>query len=134
MTARERLQAAYELAFYPPRLHELWNRIKEAGPLERPDEVVGLVESALLLHLALPEHGYASQRALKRLAGYQADARAFRTGPCLRYLRRKLGRTGPLKARSVPGAMVRDIGLPSFSHAAWRQQHPDPSGKDKRRP
>ena len=32
MTARERLQSAYELAFFPPRLHAIWNRVQR-GPL-----------------------------------------------------------------------------------------------------
>ncbi len=121
MTAREKLQAAYELAFYPPRLHEVWNRVK-AGDFKKAEEVADLVDSALALHLALPEDGYASQRALKRLAGYQADARAFRTVQCLRYLRRKLGRRKQLTPKTVPGAMVRDIGLPPFSHAQWRRR------------
>lgn len=119
MTAREKLQAAYEIAFYPPRLHEIWNRVKQ-GDAEDAEEIGVLVDAALTLHLALPEDGYASQRALKRLAGYQADARAFHTVQCLRSLRRKLGLKRKNAAKTVPGAMVRDIGLPPFSHAAWR--------------
>lgn len=112
MSPREKLQLAYEVAFFPPRLEELWNRMRR-GDVDRK-EAAQLVDMALMLHLALPDGGYSSQRALRRLALYQADARAFGTVKCLRYMRRKLGRKGSLRAKSVPGHMVRDIGLPPF--------------------
>lgn len=115
MTAREKLQAAYELAFHPPRLHRIWNQVKN-NPPGQTDELADLVDLALCLHQSLPEDGYASQRALKRLAMYQADSRAFGTVRCLMYIRRKLGRRGAFSKKSVPGNMVRDIGLPPFSH------------------
>ena len=114
MTARERLQYCYELAFYPPRLNELWYRMK-AGLVEDGDEVGDLLDTALLLHGALPESGYSSQRALNRLALYQAKARAFGTVRFLKNLRCRLGRA-PLTQTEVPGSLVRDIGLPSLSH------------------
>ena len=118
MTAREKLQEAYELAFYPPRLHEVWRRI-QAGDAGSVSDLAKLVDMALTLHQSLPDRGYSSQRALKRLASYQADARAFGTVICLRRMRRKLGRQRKLKATVVPGHMVRDIGLPPFSHGAF---------------
>ena len=83
MTPREQLQAAYELAFYPPRLHAVWKRIKDRRGQPDP-ALLALVEQALQLQAALPETGYASQRALRRLAVYQANARAFGTVGCLR--------------------------------------------------
>lgn len=124
MTAREDLQAAYELAFYPPRLHEVWALVKQ-DHLEQTKALARCVDMALQLHAALPENGYASHRALKRLAVYQANARAFGTVACLRKLRQYLGAQEPLDVKTVPGAMVRDIGLPPFTHhpkQADRQQ------------
>ncbi len=114
VTGRTRLQKCYELAFYPPRLNEVWQQIK-VGDARRNAELGEMLDTALLLHLALPSDGYASQRALNRLALYQAKARAFGTVTFLRNLRRHLGR-GPLAAGEVPAHLVRDIGLPTFAH------------------
>ena len=127
MTAREKLQSAYEMAFYPPRLHEVWNKIK-SGDVSRHDALADLVDMALSLHQALPDDGYASQRALKRLAGYQADARAFGTVRCLRHMRLRLGRSGHFPIKVVPGSMVRDIGLPPFCHEAERKHAAEGAG------
>lgn len=117
MTPRERLQYCYELAFFPPRLNEAWHRLKHGEADVR--ELGELLDTALLLHRALPEEGYASQRALNRLALYQARARAFGTVSFLEYIRRLLGR-GPLAETTVPGRLVRDIGLPEFSRRPSR--------------
>ncbi len=114
MTGREKLQLCYELAFFPPRLNAFWRRVK-SGELTATAEVVELLDTALLLHQALPETGYASQRALKRLACYQAEARAFGMPRFLRNVRRHLG-CPPFQARALPGRLVRDIGLPALSH------------------
>jgi hypothetical protein len=113
MTGRERLQLTYELAFYPPRLNEFWQRLKVGAEpdLEQAGE---LLDQARLLHQALPDGGYASQRALNRFALYQAKARAFGMVTFLDNLRRYLGRP-PLIAGTVPPQLVRDIGLPSLS-------------------
>ena len=113
MTGRERLQYSYELAFYPPRLNQVWRQIKQNAVAD-PEELGRMLDAALQLHGALPDAGYASQRALNRLALYQAKARAFRTVSFLRNLRRELGRE-PLPLAEVPGALVRDIGLPPLS-------------------
>lgn len=112
--SREKLQYAYELAFYPPRLNEVWHRIK-TGAMTDTSELGELLDTALLLHQALPENGFASQRALNRLALYQAKARAFGTVRFLKNVRRRL-RLGRLKQTEVPGRLVRDIGLPGLSH------------------
>jgi len=113
MISRATVQQAYELAFFPPAADRLWQRIKR-DPAAASAATRELVELALLLHLALPERGYASQRALKRLANYQADARPFRTVAFLHNMRRVLGTTAALPASTVPGWLVRDIALPVF--------------------
>lgn len=113
MTEREKLQYCYELAFYPPRLIEAWDQIKrQAAP--NSAELGELLDTALLLHQALPEQCGASQRALSRLALYQARARAFGMVRFIRGLRRRLNRP-PLAAGEVPGHLVRDIGLPPLA-------------------
>lgn len=115
MSPREKLQLAYEIAFFPPRLEGVWREVKS----DRVGDVDGLVEllkMALDLHRALPESGYASQRALERLAVYQARARAFGTVTFLRNVLRHLGVEVEFPVGTVPPAMVRDIGLPEFCH------------------
>lgn len=121
MNPRDRLQMSYELAFFPPRLNLLWGRIR-SGALEHPEEVAELVDTALLLHQALPETGYASQRALARLAHYQAQARAYGMVGFLRSIRRRLGRTQPLPT-VVPGHLVRDIGLPPLDRSFLKPEN-----------
>ena len=121
MTERNRLQECYELAFYPPRLNQVWRQIKTGDVRDRA-ELGEMLDTALLLHLALPSAGYASQRALNRLALYQAKARAFGTVTFLRNLRRHLGR-GPLSDYEVPAHLVRDIGLPPFAHNRLPSPH-----------
>lgn len=113
MTEREKLQACYELAFFPPRLNEAWDRIKK-NAVPDAEELGELLDTALLLHQALPEKGFPSQRALKRLALYQARARAFGMVGFISRLRERLNRP-PLAAREVPGYLVRDIGLPPLA-------------------
>ncbi len=112
MTKREELQYCYELAFYPPRLDGAWQALKH-GVVEDPEQLGRFLDTALLLHQALPETGFASQRALACLASYQASARAFGTVRFLKNLRRRLGRPD-LAPAEVPGSLVRDIGLPPF--------------------
>ncbi len=114
MNGRERLQYCYELAFHPPRLNEVWHRVKR-GDVSDLDELGEMLDTAWLLHQTLPDDGYASQRALNRLALYQAKARAFGNVRFLENLRTHLGRP-PLARAVIPGSMVRDIGLPELSH------------------
>jgi hypothetical protein len=110
MTPRERLQTAYELAFYPPRLNRAWRELQHR-PSAAAGELGELLDQAWLLHQALPERGYASQRALNRLALYQAKARAFGMVTFLANIRRYCSRP-EITAHVVPGNLVRDIGLP----------------------
>lgn len=112
MTARDELQYCYELAFYPPRLNEVWQAIKRKQI--NADTLKPLLDKALMLHQALPEQGYASQRALQRLALYQAKARAFHMVTFLRNIRAVIG-CDDLQTATVPGHLVRDIGLPEFT-------------------
>jgi len=114
MTPREKLECAYALAFHPPTLNALWGRLKRGQIRDRG--VVGeLLQTAYVLHLALPEGGYASHRALLRLATYQANARAFGMPRFLRNLLRHV-RVPPPPDTVVPGRLVRDIALPAFCH------------------
>ena len=120
MSPREKLQRAYEIAFFPPRLDEVWREIKQQRIEDMDeldmDELVELLTMALSLHRALPESGYASQRALKRLAAYQAGARAYGNVTFLRNVLKHLGVEVPFPEGTVPPGMVRDVGLPAFCH------------------
>jgi hypothetical protein len=89
MTSREELQFLYELAFHPPRLSEFWGQVK-SGQIER-ESAAEAIRGALRLHLALPESGYASVRALKRLAGYQAGSKPFVPVTFLTNIAKQLG-------------------------------------------
>ena len=115
MNPRERLQHVYELAFYPPRLHEFWNDLKNKSDINR-EEIADLLRAALSLHLALPETGYQSQRALKRVASYQASAKAFGTESFIRNIARQLELDINPKTDKIPPGMIRDLRLPEFSH------------------
>ena len=112
MTPREQMQLAYELAFFPPRIHGLWSRLRGGGTLSE-DETKAL-DTAALLHLALPEDCHA-QRTLERLALYQAKSRAYGTPAFIRNIRKHLGRPA-LADTAVPSRLVRDIALPQI----WR--------------
>ena len=113
MTARERLQKTYELAFDPPSLFAFWRAVQHTGEAAR-NEAGKLLDGALLLHQALPASGYASQRALTRLALYQARARAFGLVGRIEDYRQKLG-LAPLATHVIPPGMVRDIALPPLA-------------------
>ena len=60
MTPREKIQFVYELAFHPPRLNAVWNRIKIGDAVDK-EQIGELLNMALLLHQALPEDGYSSK-------------------------------------------------------------------------
>jgi len=94
-------------------LNRLWQQIKKQEI--SVEAAKPLLDKALLLHMALPEKGFSSQRALQRLALYQAKSRAFGMPGFIRNIRKALG-CEPLGAQTVPAAWVRDIGLPKFSH------------------
>ena len=115
MNPRERLQLVYELAFYPPRLHRFWSDLKNQSDVNR-EETKTLLHDVLSLHLALPEKGFQSQRALKRVAGYQASAKAFGTESFIRNIARHLELDINPKTDKIPPGMIRDLRLPEFSH------------------
>lgn len=117
MNPREKLEQAYALAFDPPSLNALWSRIKHCE-VEDIGEITELVDMALMLHRALPDDGYSSQRALKRLAIYQARARSFGMARFLRNIRKTIGASCPPESGTVPAHMIRDMALPEFSHHA----------------
>ncbi len=110
--SREELQFLYELAFFPPRLSEFWIRVKRSE-IER-DAAAEAIRGALLLHLALPESGYASVRALKRLAHYQASSKPFGPVAFLTNIAQYLNVDVAPTVAHVPPGMVRDVGLPPF--------------------
>jgi hypothetical protein len=115
VTPREKLEYAYKLAFYPPELNRAWNRVKNED-VDDPEALGEALDIALTLHQALPEERVASQRALNRLALYQAKSRAFGMVRFLRNIRKRLGRP-PLDVQVVPGHMVRDVGLPPLARS-----------------
>ncbi len=112
MKSRAELQFLYELAFFPPRLSEFWMRIKR-GEIDR-EAAAEAIRGALLLHLALPESGYASVRALRRLAHYQASSKPFGPVTFLTNIAQTLNMEVAPTAADVPPEMVRDVGLPPF--------------------
>jgi hypothetical protein len=115
MTPRDQLQFVYELAFYPPRLHKFWSELRGKSSIDR-DETEVLLKKALLLHLALPEKGFQSQRALKRVANYQASAKAFGIESFLKNIGKKLNLDVIPSASKIPPGMIRDVKLPKFEH------------------
>lgn len=112
MTAREKLQLAYELAFHPARLNAVWNEWEKGGISDVPALRLAL-NWALTLHQRLPEAPAASGRALRRVALYQATARLHRLPTLLRRFGERLGGTGEIP-EEIPAWMVRNIGLPVF--------------------
>jgi hypothetical protein len=112
MTAREKLQLSYELAFFPPRLNAFWRDVC-LNPEACGDETTAALDDAARLHLALPDGGFSSLRALERVAVYQARSRAYGMPRFLRAVRHRLHRP-ELAEREVPGRLIRDIALPVF--------------------
>jgi len=115
MTAREKLQLSYELAFFPPKLNAFWRDVclKNDGCC---DETAEALDDACRLHLALPDAGFASQRALERVAVYQARSRAYGMPRFLRAVCRHLHRP-ELMEKEIPGRLIRDIALPVFGRS-----------------
>lgn len=113
MTARERLQMAYEFAFNPKMLHAKWHGWLKDPAHADPEELQAL-DDAARLHLPLPESTFASSRALLRLATYQAAACDYRMRTFITALRRRLGRS-ELTEREVPVGMVRDVVMTRYA-------------------
>ena len=114
MTPRDQLQLVYELAFYPPRLHQFWSELRGQVSIDR-EQTADLLRKALLLHLALPERGFQSQRALKRVANYQASSKAFGIESFLKNIGKELGLDVIPSVNKIPPGMIRDMKLPEFS-------------------
>jgi len=120
VTPRERLQLVYELAFYPPRLHRFWSELRKQVEFDQ-NETRALLSDALSLHLALPERGFQSTRALKRVALWQAKSKAYGTESFIKNIARHLGMDVIPKADKIPPGMIRDLKLPEFSHACAKR-------------
>ena len=117
MTARERLQFAYELAFLPRRLNGKFRGwLKD--PSAVPEDELKALDEAAMLHLPLPQGGYASVRALYRLAAYQAGACDYGMRGFIDNVRRRLNRP-QLEATEVPPGMVKDVILPKYRVPEW---------------
>ena len=112
MTARERLQLAYEIAFLPRRLNGLWRKWVSSPENADPDELRALDEAAML-HLALPEGNGAPAGARYRLALYQAGASEYGMRTFIANVRATLNRP-PITEKSVIPSMVRDVVLPGY--------------------
>lgn len=112
MTARERLQLAYEMAFLPRRLIGYW-RVWQKDPSAATDDELKALDEAAKLHLPLPQGGYASTRAVYRLAAYQAGACDYAQRNYINSIRRRLNRP-PLTETEVPPGLVRDVVLPNY--------------------
>jgi len=125
MTTRNKLQIAYELAFYPPRLDQVWQKIKNED-VEDVDEIIELLEMAMTMHRVLPQKGYSSMRALKRVAYYQACSRAFGTVRFLHNVYTHItGGVEPNLPDEIPGAWIRDFALPDFNHHTVQSGNPE---------
>lgn len=116
MTPRDQLQLVYELAFYPPRLHKFWSELRGKMLIHR-DQTEELLRKALLLHLALPEKGFQSQRALKRVAYYQASSKAFGIETFIKNIGKKLDLDIIPNVNKIPPSMIRDVKLPPFERS-----------------
>jgi hypothetical protein len=116
MTPREKLQTAYELAFHPARLNAAWNDW-DRGRTTDLEALRSVLNWALTLHQRLPEAPAVSGRALRRLAGYQANARLYRLPSMLRRFCQRLGASTETP-EEVPAWMVRDIAIPPFGRAS----------------
>ena len=112
MTARERLQLAYEIAFLPRRLNGKWSVWRD-NPAAIPDDELTALDEAAMLHLPLPQGGYASVRALYRLAAYQAGSCDYGMRGFIDNVRRRLNRPA-LAMTEVPSGMVKDVVLPKY--------------------
>lgn len=126
MTAREQLQWAYELAFHPARLNAAWNQW-EKGAIADLQSLRSVLDWALSLHQMLPEAPAVSARALRRLAGYQANARMYRLTTMLRRFRGRVEAIGEIPTE-VPAWMVRDIGLPRLERVSDARRAKSPVG------
>ena len=115
MNTREKLQRAYELAFHPARLNEIWNQV-EKGMEPDLDSLREIADWAAALHQRLPEAPDVSARALKRLAAYQATSRLFCMATAVNRFREFLGNRTEVPVE-VPAWMVRDLALPPFGPA-----------------
>lgn len=119
MTARERLQLAYEYAFCPWRLNGRWRNWLAAPVSADADELCAL-DDAARLYLPLPQKPVSSKRALYRLALFQAGGCEHRMRTFIGNVRAALGRPA-LDEAEVPVGLVRDVALPKFSRNARMQ-------------
>ena len=112
MTARERQQLAYELAFCPWRLNRFWRMYKSQAPEEIPQDELRALDDAALLHLPISESSYADVHALERLAGYQVLSSRYHMRTFLANVRERLGRPS-VTEKEVPWQLLGEYPLPA---------------------
>ena len=112
MTAREKQQLAYELAFCPWRLNRFWRTCKTAGFANIPQDELQALDDAARLHLPISESSYADVHALERLARYQVMASRYHMRTFVANVRRMMGRP-PVAEKEVPWQLLGEYPLPS---------------------
>ena len=114
MTAREKQELAYQFAFWPDALNSRLHAWKTDPKAVSEDELEAL-DNAALLHLPLPETGYASFRQVARLATYQALGCQYGMRCFVNNLRRHLGRK-ELTETSCPPDLLADVSIPGMEN------------------
>ena len=112
MTARERQQLAYELAFCPWRLNRFWRKCKLQGIDGIPQDELLALDDAARLHLPISESSYADVHALERLAVYQVKASRYHMRTFLSNVRKWLGRSSVVE-KEVPWQLLGEYPLPN---------------------
>ena len=115
MTGREKHELAYQFAFWPDALNQRLHAWKKDPSLATEDELEAL-DNAALLHLPLPESGYAAFGQVARLAIYQAIGCQYGMRGYVKNIRRRLGRP-EITADSCPASLLADVSIPGFEAA-----------------
>ena len=92
---------------------KLYRYSEQDNPAAIPDDELTALDEAAMLHLPLPQGGYASVRALYRLAAYQAGSCDYGMRGFIDNVRRRLNRPA-LAVTEVPSGMVKDVVLPKY--------------------
>ena len=112
MTAREKQELAYQFAFWPEALNSRLHAWEKDPTLATEEELEAL-DNAALLHLPLPESGYAAFGQVIRLAIYQALGCQYGMRGFVNNLRRFLGRD-ELDETSCPPGLLADVTIPGL--------------------
>ncbi len=111
MRSHDKMQTAYELAFYPRRLKRAWNEIKRPHVADLV-ELGELLDMVLRLHQAQPKDCVGSPTAIKRLARHQLRSRIIGMERLLHNIHATTELPSTVNKTVVSAWMVRDICLP----------------------